>query len=572
MENQSNTSNQKNYIKLGLYIDPEIVDSFAKDLEDYHFSSDPSHPHAILKEGQRLLIRTNDQEYSVPYYKKNLLGYLKSFNEIPEGPSPIDFTSCLKSYHLVEKKLFAQDVVPQKNFRESWDEIIRKINIITTESHSLSALVNSILSVPFLHNFQSSLLVLHIKGQTQASLLGTVWREDFINDHLSVRDFNSFFNSIKKSKIKSFSTGNFPQINLPFNGTFLAKELTSQKYSLLALVSRHDFLSYSKNEIELFETCIDLMQPYFNRLVDQEFSNTQISELRLCLKEFPLPLRLTDDRSQVSFNNALFLPDLQEQDIIYSKRINNDFKLDLYDSHELRHYAFDLFHFQRVSLLGELLNTLRHELSNPLFGLKLGSQIFSSLDVDDDAQDMMSEIEKNINRCQLIMENFSSLYQDQAESRPISIKKIIDEALILAKSEVREIYKSVNYLNSAENVILNVPLIFMVQIIFNLLINSSQSIKNVSDNRKGEIFLNISHDNEFLIIDIIDNGPGIEEEKISQLFKPFFTTKPQGTGLGLVLSRNLAVKMGGNLQYCSSNKGGAHFKLTIPIHETSLNH
>src|SRR5690606_27144494 len=102
--------------------------------------------------------------------------------------------------------------------------------------------------------------------------------------------------------------------------------VTSQKYSLLALVSRHDFLSYSKNEIELFETCIDLMQPYFNRLVDQEFSNTQISELRLCLKEFPLPLRLTDHRSGASFNNSLFQPDLQEQDIIYSKNLNNDFK------------------------------------------------------------------------------------------------------------------------------------------------------------------------------------------------------------------------------------------------------
>jgi C4-dicarboxylate-specific signal transduction histidine kinase len=83
--------------------------------------------------------------------------------------------------------------------------------------------------------------------------------------------------------------------------------------------------------------------------------------------------------------------------------------------------------------------------------------------------------------------------------------------------------------------------------------------------------LNISRDHHFLIIDILDNGPGIDEEKIAQLFKPFFTTKPQGTGLGLVLSRNLAVKMGGNLQHCPTDSGGAHFKLTIPIHETPLN-
>ncbi|MFA7613560.1 MAG: HAMP domain-containing sensor histidine kinase [Candidatus Caldatribacteriota bacterium] len=572
MENQSHPAIEKEQLELDVYIEPEILSHFLLDQKDYLFSNDPDHLHKIIKDGQRLLIKTKDQEYSLPYYKKNLLGYLHSLKNPIDSIAPIDFSSCLKSYHFVEKKLFAQDSVSQNNFRESWDEIIRKINIITNESHSLATLVSNILTVPFLHNFQSSLLVLHIKGQTQASIFGTVWREDFINDNLNVRNFNSFFNSIKKSKIKSFSTENFPQINLPFNGTFLAKEVTSQKYSLLALVSRHDFLSYSKNEIELFETCIDLMQPYFNRLVDQEFSNTQISELRLCLKEFPLPLRLTDHRSGASFNNSLFQPDLQEQDIIYSKNLNNDFKLDLYDSHELRHYAFDLFHFQRISLLGELLNTLRHELSNPLFGLKLGSQIFSSLNVSEDALEMMAEIEKNINRCQLIMENFSSLYQDQTESRPISVKKIIDEALILSKSEVREIQKSVNYLNDSEDVTLNVPLIFMVQIIFNLLINASQSIKNASIGRKGEIHLNISRQDRFLLIDVIDNGPGIDKEKVSQLFKPFFTTKPQGTGLGLVLSRNLAVKMGGNLEYCSSEESGAHFKLTIPIHETSINH
>jgi len=571
VENQSHPINEANQIKLDLYVDPELLSLFAINDKEYSFSNNPESTHSVVKEGQRLLITSKDHQYSLPLYKKNFEAYINSLTHSPVTGDPIDFTSCLKTYHLVEKKLFAQNNVQQKNLRESWDEIIKKINIISAESHSLSALVNNILTVPFLHNFQTSLLLLHIKGQTQASLQGTVWKEEYINEHLKVKDFNSFFNSIKKSKIKSFLTENFPQVDLPFNGSFLAKEAVSKKYSLIVIVSRNDFLSYSKNEIELFETCLDLLQPYFNRLVDQEYSNTKISELRLCLKDFPLPLRLTDRDSGANFNNTLFSSDLQDQDIIYSKNLNNDFKIDLYDSHELRYYAFDLFHFQRVSLLGDLLNTLRHELSNPLFGLKLGAQIFSSLDASTDSHEMMKEIEKNINRCQVIMENFSNLYQSQPEAKPISVKKIIDEALVLSKSEVREITKSVNYLNDADKVILNVPLIFMVQIIFNLLINASQSIKNDSQQKRGEIALNISHNDEFLIIDILDNGPGISQEKIIQLFKPFFTTKPQGTGLGLVLSRNLAIKMGGNLQHCPTDSG-AHFKLTIPIHETPINH
>src|SRR6478609_10430572 len=117
------------------------------------------------------------------------------------------------------------------------------------------------------------------------------------------------------------------------------------------------------------------------------------------------------NHSGSSFMNDLYRNELQDQDIFFNKKVQGPFSLDLYDSDELRHYAFDLFHFQRISLLGELLNTLRHELSNPLFGLKLSSQIFNTLDVSNDDKDLMREIEKNVNRCQTIIENFSNLYQ-----------------------------------------------------------------------------------------------------------------------------------------------------------------
>ena len=567
MENRSHPSNQDASHNITVFIDPEIISDFDNlDLTGFTSTTEENSKLSLLKKGSRLWVNFPDGEYcDFPYYLKNIRTVLDNVSQEYSRSSKNElFDGFIKTTQNIEKKIFSSvSLNPGENVKDLWDEIIKKVNSISNESHSLRSLMEKLLAVPFLQKFESSLIILHLKGQTKAELLGIIWRSEKVQDLIEVKDFNAFFNSIKKSKIKSFSTDTFPKMNLPFNGSFLAKEVMSRKYSMVALVSRHDFLSYSKDEIELFETCIDLLQPHFERLIDQEFSDKRISELRVCLKDFPLPLRIRDNISGSSFLNDLYTSELQDKDIFFNKKVQGPFSLDLYDSDELRHYAFDLFHFQRISLLGELLNTLRHELSNPLFGLKLGSQLFRMMEVNDDSKELMHEIEKNINRCQVIIENFSNLYQVQSETKPVLISKIIDESIVLSKSEGREVRKSIEYLNGTDLMKLDVPLIFVVQIIFNLIVNAAQAMKNMEGPKELKLIIS-GHDKD-VHIDVIDNGPGISQDKHCQLFKPFFTTKTQGTGLGLVLSRNLALKMGGNLEYLVNNSGiGAHFRLTLP--------
>ena len=571
MENRSHSPNQATSKLLAIHIDPQILNDMPEGTIDASvFRCVPASEaqFTLLKKKSRIWVQLPDGEFcDYPYYLKNISKLLETFKfYTPSNNNSMEtFQSFIKSTQAIEKKIFSNvSMTPGENVKDLWDEIIKKVNNISAQSHSLKGLVEKILEVPFLQNFQTSLIILHLKGQTKAELMGTMWRSERVHSLIEVKEFNSSFNTIRKSKIKSFTTDGFSKLDLPFNGSFLAKEVISKKYSLIAIVSRHDFLNYGTEEIELFETCIDLLQPHFERLIDQEFSDKKISELRVCLKDFPLPLRIRDAQSGSSFMNDLFNDELEDQDIFFNKKIKGPFSLDLYDSDELRHYAFDLFHFQRISLLGELLNTLRHELSNPLFGLKLSSQIFSTLDVNADDKELMAEIEKNVDRCQSIIENFSNLYQIQSDNHPVALKKMIDESLVLAKSEIREVSKKINYHNGTELIQLNVPLIFVVQVLFNLIVNSAQAMR--SQSQRAELSLNISIIENHVIIDISDNGPGIPEDKLINLFKPFFTTKSQGTGLGLVLSRNLTQRMGGNLEYVvNHNHKGACFRVSLPI-------
>lgn len=567
MENRSHPSNPETPEQLTIYVDPQIISDFEDcSFKGFNLSDETNSKITFKKMGNRLWVIFPDGEHcDFPYYRKNIASLLDGLRSgTTRFLANEAFLGFLKTTQNIERKIFSSvSIGPEENVKDLWDQVIKKVNLISNESHSLRSLMEKLLEVPFLQNFESSLVLLHLKGQTKAELVGTIWRGEKIQELIEVKEFNAFFNSVKKSKIKSFSTDSFPKMNLPFNGSFLAKEVTSKKYSLVALASRHDFLSYSKDEIELFETCIDLLQPHFERLIDQEFSDKRLSELRLCLKDFPLPIRIRDSITGTSFMNDLFTSELLDKDIFFNKKVKGPFSIDLYDSDELRHYAFDLFHFQRISLLGELLNTLRHELSNPLFGLKLGAQLFSMMEVNQDNKDLMAEIEKNINRCQVIIENFSNLYQVENEGKPVSLKKIIDESLVLSKSESREVRKFIEYKDETDSMLMEVPLIFVVQIIFNLIVNASQAMK--TNEGPKELHISTSCDNKQVFVDIRDSGPGIPADKLSNLFKPFFTTKTQGTGLGLVLSRNLALKMGGNLEYIINNSGvGAHFRLTLP--------
>jgi hypothetical protein len=227
VENRSYTSDQTSAKHLGIYLDPTILadlEAVNADIQFHHQTIQSEAQYRLFKKDSRLWVQYPDGSFcDFPYYLKNVSQIIKTVSEksSTENSSVDFFDSFRKNIESLEKKIFSNvSLSPGENAKDLWDDIFKKINSISANSHTLKGLIEKILDVPFLQHFQSSILILHLKGQTKAELMGTMWRSERVHGLIEVKEFNLFFNTIKKSKIKSFSTEIFPRINIPFNGSF----------------------------------------------------------------------------------------------------------------------------------------------------------------------------------------------------------------------------------------------------------------------------------------------------------------------------------------------------------------
>lgn len=101
------------------------------------------------------------------------------------------------------------------------------------------------------------------------------------------------------------------------------------------------------------------------------------------------------------------------------------------------------------------------------------------------------------------------------------------------------------------------------QIVLNLITNAAQALGPEG----GTVTVACRKRDEWVEVEVLDDGPGIDEAILPTIFQPFVTTKPEGsgTGLGLAISRRLAISMGGTLEARNRPDGGAAFRLRLPV-------
>lgn len=220
-----------------------------------------------------------------------------------------------------------------------------------------------------------------------------------------------------------------------------------------------------------------------------------------------------------------------------------------------------LLESQRLAALGQMAATMAHEIRNPLGIIKSTNDVLrEKYSQKDFPEELFTYVDDEVKRLNRIVNDFLAFARE-----PVLNLTTCDFNRLL-KETVRQ-FQATNASNIGiqdefEKEIINVvcDVDKIRQVLLNILLNAWQSV----DNKSGKIRIWMIRRKQFVEIFIKDNGPGFQNN-IEHIFEPFYTTKTQGTGLGLSVCKSIIEKHGGKIRAENSPDGGALLCFTLPI-------
>jgi PAS domain S-box-containing protein len=234
---------------------------------------------------------------------------------------------------------------------------------------------------------------------------------------------------------------------------------------------------------------------------------------------------------------------------------------------KLRRSQADLAHVARVATLGEMSASIAHEVNQPLAAaVTSASACLRWLDAQklEEARRSASRVMAEVHRASEIIGRIRSLAKKAPPQKDwFDINETIHEVMALARSEIQR-----NNIALEIQLYDQVPVILadrvqLQQVILNLVMNAIEAMSGVSDGPRELLIRSGTDDSKQLMISVHDSGPGIDSENLDHLFEAFYTTKSQGLGMGLAISRSIIEAHGGRLWATANDGPGATFQFTL---------
>ena len=234
----------------------------------------------------------------------------------------------------------------------------------------------------------------------------------------------------------------------------------------------------------------------------------------------------------------------------------------------LRQLQAELAHTNRVSMLGEFAASLAHDIKQPITAAVTDARtslrwLQRNPPEIREARETVARVVNAVNRAAEIIDHLRSLYKKGAptERELVDVNEVAWEMLALLRSEAHQHSISMHTELAPDLPKTKADRVQLQQAFMNLMLNGIESMKDTG----GELTIKSEPTaHEQLLISIKDTGVGLPTEQLDQIFSAFFTTKSQGTGMGLSISRTIIESHGGRL-WASANAGsGATFRFTLP--------
>jgi PAS domain S-box-containing protein len=235
----------------------------------------------------------------------------------------------------------------------------------------------------------------------------------------------------------------------------------------------------------------------------------------------------------------------------------------------LRQAQADLAHVSRLTTMGELTASLAHEVNQPIAAAVTNANTClrwltrEHPDVEE-ARAAALRIVKDATRAADIISRTRLLFKKGTPSRElVDVNEIIREMLFLLRSEAARYNIAVRTELAADLRQLMGDRVQLQQVMMNLIVNSIDAMKDVDGARELTI-KSQRVENEHMLVSVSDTGVGLPLQKADQIFKTFFTTKTQGIGMGLSISRSIVESHDGRLWATNNSPVGASFHFTLP--------
>ena len=223
---------------------------------------------------------------------------------------------------------------------------------------------------------------------------------------------------------------------------------------------------------------------------------------------------------------------------------------------------------EHFATLGELATGLAHEIRNPLAGIAGVIEIVGrDLPASSPAKAVVKDVRQEIAQINRILTDLLGTARPRAsEMRPSDLNTTVEHAVMLARQQVLSKPIKIEFTRDPSPLEVDHDSDQMHQVLLNLLLNAVQAIEGA-----GQVRVAVSARDEEgdVLITVSDTGRGIAAEHLPNIFRPFYTTKGNGTGLGLSLARRIVEGHHGHIEVTSSSGKGTTFSLTLPLRQSA---